>query len=197
MTWGVEAGVDIHHKLLGQNTGVAEDAAEEPRTGEVSPELQQIRHPLPGCHRVQPDVGIANVYAFLRQVRVGGQAFSDPYVGGQPFREYGDRIPSSVMAVHFSPFQSGHDVCSIDCSIVPKHLEASQCFIHGVEGAPDLMSTLRDVAVAVCEHLLLFSLPPLQVPLKCLTPGTASLSSGVASLPFGAPGNKWTCIPQG
>ena len=115
-----------------------EDAAEEPRTGEVGPELQQIRHPLPGHHGVQPDVRIANVYAFPRQVHICGQAFSDPYVGGQPFWEYGDRIPSSVMAVHFSPFQSGHDVCSVDRGIVPKHLEASHCFVHGAEGAPDI-----------------------------------------------------------
>ena len=109
------------------------------------------------------------MYTFPRQVRICGQAFSDPYVGGQPFQEYGNRIPSSVMAVHSSPFQSGHDVCSIDCGIVPKHLEASHSFVHGAEGAPDLPSTLRDKAVAVHEHLLLFSLPPLQVLLQCLT----------------------------
>ena len=168
--WGIKAGVDIHHKLLSQNTGVVEDAAEEPRTREVGQELQQICHPLPGHHGVQLDVRIANVYAFLRQVHICGQAFSDPYVRGQPFREYRDHIPSSIMAVHFSPFQSGHDVCSVDHSIVPKHLEASHHFIHGAEGAPDHMSVLRDVAVAMHEHLLLFSLLPLQVPLKCLTP---------------------------
>ena len=52
MMWGVEAGVDVCHELLSQNTGVAEDAAEEPPTGEVGPELQQIRHPLPGRHGV-------------------------------------------------------------------------------------------------------------------------------------------------
>ena len=78
MRWGVKAWVDICHKLLGQNTGVAEDATEEPRTGEVGPELHQICRPLPGHHGVQLDVGIANVYAFPRQVRVCGQAFSDP-----------------------------------------------------------------------------------------------------------------------
>ena len=109
------------------------------------------------------------MYAFLGQVHVSGQAFGDSNVGGQPFREYRNHVPSSVMAVHLSPFQSGHDVCRVDRGIVPKHLETPHCFIHGVEGAPDLTSTLRDVAAAVHEHLLLFSLLPLQVPLKCLT----------------------------
>ena len=99
-----------------------------------------------------------------------GQAFGDPNVGGQPFREYWNCIPSSVMAVHLSPLQSDHDVCSIDRGIVPKHLETPHHIIHGVEGAPYLTSTSRDVAVAVCEYFLLFSLPPLQVSLKYLTP---------------------------
>ena len=73
------------------------------------------------------------------------------------------------MAVHLSPLQIGHDVCSIDRGIVPKHLETPHRFIHGAEGAPYLTSMSRDVAAAVCEHFLLFSLPPLQVSLKCLT----------------------------
>ena len=64
VTWGVEAGVDVCHQLLGQSTGVVENAAKEPRTGEVSPELQQVCHPLPGCRGVQSDVGVANMYAF-------------------------------------------------------------------------------------------------------------------------------------
>ena len=79
VTWGVKAGVDVCHQLLGQGTGVAENATKEPQTGEVGPELQQICHPLPGRHGVQPDIGIANVYMFPRQVRVCGQAFSDPF----------------------------------------------------------------------------------------------------------------------
>ena len=112
---------------------------------------------------------MANVHTFPGQVHISGQAFGDPNVGGQPFREYGNRVPSSVMAVHLSPFQSGHDVCSIDRGVVPKHLETPHHFVHGAEGAPDLTSVLRDVAAAVHEHLLLFSLPPLEVPLKCLT----------------------------
>ena len=168
--WGVKAGVDVCHELLSQNTGVVEDAAEEPRTREVGPELQQICQPLPGHHGVQPDVGMADVYTFPGQVHVCGQAFGDPNVGGQPFREYGNRVPSSVMVVHLSPFQSSHDVCSVDRGIVPKHLETLHCFIHGAEGVPDLTSASRDVAAAVHEHFLLFSLLPLQVPLKCLTP---------------------------
>ena len=68
---------------------------------------------------------------------------------------------------NLSPLQSGHDVCSVDCGIVPKHLETPHRFVHRVEGAPYLTSALRDVAVAVHEHLLLFSLPPLQVSFKC------------------------------
>ena len=170
MTWSIEAGVDVCHELLSQSTGVAEDAAKEPRTGEVSPELQQICHPLPGCHGVQPDIGVANVYTFSGQVRICGQAFGDPNVGGQPFQEYWNCVPSSVMAVHLSPLQSGRDVCSIDRGIVLKHLETPHCFIHGAEGALYLTSASRDVAVAVREHFLLFSLLPLQVSLKCLTP---------------------------
>ena len=159
--WGIQAGVDVCHELLGQSTGVVEDAIEEPRTREVGPELQQICHPLPGCHGVQSDVGVADVYAFSGQVRICGQAFGDPNVGGQPFQEYWNRVPSSVMAVHLSPLQSSHDVCCIDRGIVPKHLETPHRFIHGAEGAPDLTSALRDIAAAVCEHFLLFSLPPL------------------------------------
>ena len=69
--WDIKAGVDVCHELLGQNTGVVEDAAEEPRTGEVGPELQQIRHPLPGCHGVQPDIGMANMYVFPGEVYKG------------------------------------------------------------------------------------------------------------------------------
>ena len=68
------------------------------------------------------------------------------------------------MAVHLSLLQSGHDVCSVDRGIVPKHLETPHCFVHRVEGAPYLTSASRDVAVAVHEHFLLFSLLPLQVP---------------------------------
>ena len=169
VTWGIEAGVDVGHELLSQSTGVVEDAAKEPQTREVSPELQQICHPLRGRHRVQPDIGVADMYAFLGQVRICGQAFGDPNVGGQPFQEYWNHIPSSIMAVHLSPLQSGHDVCSVDRGIVPKHLETPHRFVHGAEGAPYLMSALRDVAVAVHENFLLFSLPPLQVSLKCLT----------------------------
>ena len=72
MTWGVEAGVDVCHQLLGQGTGVVEDAAKEPRTREVGPELQQVRHPLPGRHRVQLDIGVADMYAFSGQVCICG-----------------------------------------------------------------------------------------------------------------------------
>ena len=109
------------------------------------------------------------MYAFLGEVRICGQASGDPNVGGQPFRENWNRVPSSVMAVHLSPLQNGHDVCSVDCGIVPKHLETPHHFVHRAEGAPFLTSMLRDVAAAVREHFLLFSLPPLQVSLKCLT----------------------------
>ena len=66
MTWGIEAGVDVCHQLLGQGTGVAENAAKEPWTGEVGPELQQICHPLPGHHGIQPDIGVADVYMHFR-----------------------------------------------------------------------------------------------------------------------------------
>ena len=62
--WGIEAGIDVCHQLLGQGTGIAEDATEQPRTGEVGPELQQVHHPLPGCWGVQSDVGVANMYVF-------------------------------------------------------------------------------------------------------------------------------------
>ena len=116
--WGVEAGIDVCHQLLGQGTGVAEDAAKEPQTGEVSLELQQVCHPLPGCHGVQPDVRVADMYAFSGQVRICGQTFGDPNVGGQPFREYWNRIPSSIMVVHPSPLQSSHDVGSIDGGVI-------------------------------------------------------------------------------
>ena len=130
--WDVKAGVDVYHELLGQSTGVAEDATKEPRTREVGPELQQIRHPLPGRHGVQPDIGVANVYAFLGQVWVYGQAFGDPNVGGEPFWEYWNHVPSSIMVVHLFPLQSGHDVCSVDHSIVPKHLETPHHFVSRV-----------------------------------------------------------------
>ena len=66
MTWGIEAGIDVCHQLLSQGTGIAEDAAKQPRTGEVGPELQQVRHPLPGRQGVQLDVGVANMHAFPR-----------------------------------------------------------------------------------------------------------------------------------
>ena len=89
MTWGIKAGVDVSHELLSQSTGVAEDAAKEPQTGEVGPELQQICHPLPGHHGVQPEIGVADVYVFSGQVCICGQAFGDPNVGGQPFRNTG------------------------------------------------------------------------------------------------------------
>ena len=73
---------------------VAKDVAKEPWTREIGPELQQICHLLPGRHGIQADViGIANMYAFPGQVRIRSQDFSDPYVGGQPFWEYGDSIP--------------------------------------------------------------------------------------------------------
>ena len=55
-----------------------EDAAEDPRTGEVGPELQQVRHPLPSHHGVQPDIRVADMYPFSGQVRVCGQTFGDP-----------------------------------------------------------------------------------------------------------------------
>ena len=62
--WGIEAGIDVCHRLLGQGTGIAEDAAKQPRTREIGPELQQVCNPLP-CHRgVQSDVRVANMYAF-------------------------------------------------------------------------------------------------------------------------------------
>ena len=167
--WGVEAGVDICHQLLGQGTGVVENAAKEPWTGEVGPELQQIRHPLPGHHGVQPDIRVADIYVFSGEVCICGQASGDPNVGGQPFWEYWNCVPSSIMTVHLSPLQSGHDVCSVDRGIVSKHLETPHRFVHRAEGAPYLTSASRDVAAAVHEHFLLFSLPPLQVSLKCLT----------------------------
>ena len=77
---GVKAGVDVSHQLFSQGTGVAEDAAKEPRTGKVSPELLQVRHPLPGHYGVQSDVGVANIYTFSGQVRICSQAFGDPNV---------------------------------------------------------------------------------------------------------------------
>ena len=147
-----------------------EDATQEPRTREVGPELQQVRHPLQSHHRVQPDVGVANMYPFSGQVCICGQTFGDPNVGGQPFQEYWNHVCSLVMAVHPSPLQHSHDVGSIDGGVVPKHLEPPHRFVHGPKGTPDLTSTLRDVAVAVHEHFLLFSFPLLQVPLECLTP---------------------------
>ena len=110
------------------------------------------------------------MYAFSGQVRICGQTFGDPNVGGQPFREYWNRIPSSVMVVHLSPLQSSHDVGSIDGSIIPKHLEPPHRFVHGLKGAPDLTSVSRYVAAAVHEHFLLFSLPLLHSPLEYLTP---------------------------
>ena len=70
MTWGVEAGVDVCHELLSQSTGVVEDAAKEPWTEQVSPELQQICHPLPGHRGVQPDVWVADLYAFMVRLLV-------------------------------------------------------------------------------------------------------------------------------
>ena len=110
------------------------------------------------------------MYAFSGQVHICGQTFGDPNVGGQPFQEYWNCVPSSVMAVHPSPLQSSHDVGSIDGGIIPKHLETLHHFVHGPKGTPDLMNMSRDVATAVHEHFLLFSFLVLQVPLECLTP---------------------------
>ena len=62
--WGIEAGIDVCHQLLGQGTGIVEDATEQPQTGGVSPELQQVCHPLPCCCGVQSDVGVANMHVF-------------------------------------------------------------------------------------------------------------------------------------
>ena len=59
-------------------------------------------------------------------------------------------------------------------------------------GAPDLTSALRDVAAAVREHLL-----PLQVPLKCLTLVLPLFLLVLLLFLLGAPGDKWTRIPQG
>ena len=88
MTWGIEAGVDVCHQLFGQGTGIAEDAAKEPRTGEVGPEMQQVHHPLSGHHGVQSDVGVADMYVFSGQIPICGQTFGDPHVSGQLLREY-------------------------------------------------------------------------------------------------------------
>ena len=184
MTWDVEAGVDVCHQLLGQGARVAENAAKEPQTGEVGPELQHICHPLPGCHGVQLDIGVADVYMFSGEVHICGQVLGDPNVGGQPFREYWNCVPSSIMVVQPSPLQSGHDVCSVDCGIVSKHLEIPHCFMHRVEGTPYLMRVSRDVTAAVREHFLLFSLPPLQVPLECLTPALFLFSLVLILLPL-------------
>ena len=164
-----QSWVDVCHQLFGQGTGVAEDATKEPRTREVSPELQQVRHPLPGYHRVQSDIGVSNVYAFPGQVCVCGQTFGNPYVSGQPLWKYWNCVPSSIMVVHLSPFQGGQDVSHINGGIFPKHFKSSHHFVHGTEGASDLTSSSRNVVSAVREHLLLFSLPFLQMPLKGLT----------------------------
>ena len=60
----VDAGIDVCHQLLGQGTRVTEDDAKQPWTREVSPELQQVCHPLSGHRGVQSDIGVANMHAF-------------------------------------------------------------------------------------------------------------------------------------
>ena len=50
--WGVEAGVDVCHQLLGQGTGVAEDAIKEPgrsRTATGPPSTAKLPWSSAGC----------------------------------------------------------------------------------------------------------------------------------------------------
>ena len=70
------------------------------------------------------------MYALSGQVRAGGQVLGNSNKGGEPLREDGDSISSSVMVIHLPPFQGGQDVGSVDGGIVPKHLEASDYLIH-------------------------------------------------------------------
>ena len=103
VTWGVEAGIDVCHQLLDQGTGIVEDAAEQPQTREVGPELQQYCHPLP-CHRgVQSDIGVANMHTFPGEVHVRGQTSGHLNVGGEPLWENWNCIPTPIMAAHSPP----------------------------------------------------------------------------------------------
>ena len=85
------------------------------------------------------------------------------------------------MAVHSPPLQGSQDVGSIDGSIVPKDLEAPDFLVYGSKVTPDLVRVSRDVAVTVCEHFLLLSCSPLQVPFECLA--SALLFLSLAFLP--------------
>ena len=100
----VYAGIDVCHELLSQSTGVAEDAAIQPWTRQVGPELQQVRHPLPGHCGVQSDIAVPHMHAFPGQVRASSQVSGNSDVGGEPLQEDRDSISSPVMAIHSPPF---------------------------------------------------------------------------------------------
>ena len=126
----VYAGVDVGHELLCQSTGVAENTAIQPWPGQVGPELQQVCHPLPRSHGVQPDILVPYMYALPGQVCAGGKVLGNSDESGEPLREDGDGISSSIMEIHSPPFQGGQDVGSINGGVVPKHLEASDYLVH-------------------------------------------------------------------
>ena len=155
-------------KFFGQGTGVMEYATIQSRTRQVDPKLKQVGHPLPSGRGVQPDVMVPNMYALPGQVCNGRQTPGHSNVGGQPLREDGNGISSTVVAIHPSPLQGSQHVGSVDGSAVPKHSEASDHFVCGLQNILYFPSTLGNILMTMRQYLLFLSLWLVQMPFEGL-----------------------------
>ena len=98
------------------------------------------------------------MYALSGQVRTGGQVLGNSNKGGEPLREDGDGISSSIMVIHPPQFQGGQDVGSIDGGVVPEHLVTSEYLIHRPQVILDLLGASGYVAMTIRQYFLLFGL---------------------------------------